>query len=42
MVERERERTERRKKVINYLLSSNTQSQLIELKKTEEIIILAQ
>ena len=39
--ERERERGNKkknagRKKVINYLLSSNTHSQLIELNKTEE------
>jgi len=32
----------RKKKVINYFLSSNTHSQLVELNKTEEIIILAQ
>ena len=36
------ERNEGRKNVINYLLSSNTSSQLMELKKTEEIIILTQ
>jgi hypothetical protein len=33
---------EGKKKVINYFLSSNTHSQLVELNKTEEIIILAQ